>query len=176
MAECAKYFVPDDESRLIGKEHEVAEAFWKLGVFIATDDEFIYRRLADWQARGKPFPQCAHDFSFAEMGLGGSELGDVVPDPDHVVCPECDADITEAAQDVWYDEGAVLPLAAREVTCPECGAGTLSADLQSDEAPFTFSRFYLWITDVDPGDWDETFKKTVETVLGPCQEFTAVEN
>jgi hypothetical protein len=176
MGETAKYFVPDDEARFIGKEREVAEAFWQRGVFIVTSDRFIYDRIKQWNAEGRPLPEWKHDFTFVEMGVGESKLMDPVPNSIYdLVCPACGTALSDAAYGVWNDEESPLPLPDRVVVCGGCGARHRSGQLQSKETPFTFARFYLWVADIEEADWDSTFKQTVEAVLGPCREFTAWE-
>ena len=176
MGETAKYFVPDDEARFVGRERDVAEAFWLRGVFVVTSDRFIHERIKQWRAENRPLPEWEHDFTFAEMGLGGSELMEPVPNSVYdLVCPACGEDISDAAYDAWNEDAPIVPLPARQVLCAACGAQVASNEIKATETAFTFSRFYLWVADVELSDWDPTFKKTVEAVLGPCREFTAWE-
>jgi len=175
MGETSKYFVPNDDSALIGKEHEVAEAFWKIGLFLATEDRFIYRRIEEWKKAGRPLPASAHDFGFAEMGLGGSRLYHPVPNCIYdLACPECAGELAHAAYAVWEDNNSEVALPLREIICPYCQASTKSSELKSQEC-FVFSRLYLWIADVAPYEWDTSFKATVESILGPCQKITSWE-
>lgn len=34
-----------------------------------------------------------------------------------------------------------------------------------------WARVYLWVTDIDDESWEPEFKTTVESILGPCNEF-----
>lgn len=175
MGEVSKYFVPEDDARWLSKERELAEAFWTVGLFVTTQDRFIYRRIEEWRAAGRTLPASPHQFSFAEMGLASSPLCDAVPNAIYdLACPECQAPISDVALEVWEDEASLVPLPLREVTCPTCQAISKSQSLASSEA-FTFARVYLWVSDIDTDDWDSSFKRTVEGVLGTCQEFTSWE-
>ena len=173
MGETSVYFVPDDETRWIGRERDVAEAFWALGVFLTVPDDSVYARIRQWKAEGRALPAWKHSFRFATMGLGG--LGQWEPVPSLVYdlrCPACDADVFEFLHEVWEDESAV-PLPERAIACHSCGVSIPAGGAHS-ETPFTFSRFFLWVSDIGD-DWDPTFKSTVEAVLGPCKEFQAWE-
>jgi hypothetical protein len=173
VGETSVYFVPEDQTRWIGREREVAEAFWAHGVFLAVPDDFVYERIRQWRAEGRALPGWKHAFQFGTMGLGG--LGEWEPVPSLVYdlrCPECDADVFEALHEVWEDE-TVVPLPDRTGACPSCRA-VIRAGAARSETPFTFARFFLWVSDIGDG-WDPTFKHTVETVLGPCKEYEGWE-
>ncbi len=175
MGETTKYYVPDDDASLLGKEREIAEAFWNIGLFLATEDRFIYNRIEAWKKAGQPLPPSAHDFAFAEMGLGGSPRYEPIPNSIHdLACPKCAGDLAAEAYAVWQDEASAVVLPLREVTCPHCHLSSRSSALKSTE-PFAFSRLYLWIVDVAPHEWDTSLKASVEKILGPCQEITAWE-
>jgi hypothetical protein len=176
VGETSVYYVPDDEERWIGREHDVAEAFWSLGVFLVTKDRFIYERIGQWHAEGKALPEWEHGFSFAEMGFGGGQSQwDPVPNQVYELrCPHCTADLYDPLYEVWNDDRSSVPLPERTVACHACGRQVCSAEAKSQE-PFTFARFYVWVADIDPGDWDASFKRTVESVLGPCREYMAWE-
>ncbi|MBL0731211.1 hypothetical protein [Piscinibacter sp. HJYY11] len=175
MAEMSKYFVPKDDAHLLGKEREIADAFWNVGLFITTEDQFIYQRIKDCEKEGRPPPESLHDFTFAEMGLGGSPSFEPVPNSiNDLACPKCGSDLLSEAYEEWEDEDSEVALPLRTVTCPSCNTHSKSAELKSED-PFTFSRFYLWVSDIESEDWDESFKASVEKILGPCQEITAWE-
>ncbi|MGQ2992991.1 hypothetical protein [Variovorax sp.] len=175
MSEVSKYFVPKDDTRLFGKEHEIAERFWAIGVFVTTPDRFIDERIKEWASAGRSLPTSAHDFSFAEMGLATSPLHDPVPNLIYdLACPQCGASLSQVANEIWEDEESSLALPLREVACPDCHAISKPDALVSPEA-YTFSRAYLWVSDVDLEDWDSNFIHTVESVLGPCVEYTSLE-
>lgn len=175
MGEVSKYFVPSDDSAFVGKEREIVEAFWKAGLFLVTEDRFIYKRIEEWEKAGRPLPESTHEFSFAEMGLGGSPLYEPVPNSIYdLACPKCDGELAEEAYELWEDDESSVPIPLREIVCPHCHAISKSSELRSQE-PFAFSRLYLWIADIEADDWDSSLKATVEVILGPCQEITAWE-
>jgi hypothetical protein len=175
MGEVSKYFVPEDASNLVGKEHEIAEAFWNIGIFVVTRHRFIYQRIDDWNEEGRALPASGHDFPFAEMGLGASPLYEPVPNSIYdLACPKCDTDLTDEAHEVWEDEDSRIALPLRKVVCPNCRAASKSANLKSQH-PFTFSRSYLWVADIESDEWDGSFKETVASVPGRCREITAWE-
>jgi len=175
MAEVSKYFVPEDDADLVGKEREIAEAFWNVGLFVVTQDRFVYQRIEEWKKQGRPLPASVHNFPFAEMGLGGSPSYDPVPNSIYdLSCPKCGAEIAEEAYEAWGDEESNIALPQREIVCPSCHVASKSITLKSQD-PFTFSRLYLWVADIETDEWDSSFKATVEGILGPCQEITAWE-
>jgi hypothetical protein len=175
MGEITKYFVPVDEAPLLERERELAEAFWALGIFVVTSDRFVYERIKLWEAQGRSLPEWKHSFSFVEMGFGGSHLFEPVPGMIYdLLCPLCHTDIGNAAYEVWEEDSEII-LPERLIGCPTCNREVRSDTLVTEETPFTFSRFYLWVADIEESDWDNTFKATVESVLGPCREFTAWE-
>jgi hypothetical protein len=173
VGETSVYYVPNDQQRWLGKEREVAEAFWPVGVFLVTEDRFIYDRIKAWQAEGRPLPEWPYKFTFAEMGFGSPGEFDPVPNVVYDLrCPHCDADIGDALRDAWEAVDARTPVPERSVPCAACGQMVRSDSARSD-TPFTFAQFYIWVADIDPDDWDPTFKQTVEAVLGPCREYQA---
>ena len=175
MAEISKYFVPEDDAHLMGKERDIAEAFWNAGLFVVTEDQFIYERIKEWEKEGRALPVSVHNCTFAEMGLGGSPVYEPVPNSiNELACPKCGSELTSEAYDAWEDEDSETPVPLRNVTCPSCHAESKSTELKSEE-PFTFSRLYLWVADIESDDWDSSFKATVERILGPCKEITAWE-
>lgn len=175
MAECSVWYVPQDQARFVGKATQIADAFWNHGVFLETEDDRIHKRIAEWNRQGKPLPECRHDFAFSAMGLGEAENGCIVPEAvDDLSCPECAEDITDDAHEVLDDE-TLGEVSRRSITCPHCEAMFPASRLVSKKTPFTFARVCLWVSDIDPGEWDGSFKETVEKVLGPCDEFMAWE-
>lgn len=167
--------MPKDDAHLIGKEREIAEAFWNVGLFVTTEDQFVYQRIKEWEMDGRALPESTHHFTFAEMGIGGSASFEPVPNSiNDLACPKCGSDLLSEAYDEWEDEDSEVALPLRIVKCPRCNAKSKSVDLKSQD-PFTFSRLYFWVADIESDDWEESFKATVEKILGPCQEITAWE-
>jgi hypothetical protein len=174
MGELSVYFVPNDQVRWFNRERDIAEAFWSRGVFLATPDRFIYERLAEYKAQGRPLPPWKHAFTFSDMGIASSALEDPVPSGYlELHCPSCKTDISEAAHDVWGDEESTVPTPSRTITCPSCEATHAGATLLCTDSEFTFASVYMWVSDIDEDDWDASFKTTVEEVLGPCRQFMA---
>lgn len=52
MSEYSVWYVPKDQQRFAGRAHEIADAFWELGVFLATSDRRIEKRIAVLKAQG----------------------------------------------------------------------------------------------------------------------------
>ncbi len=174
MGEISVYYVPENEAWWIGREREAAEAFWHQGIFVATPDRWAYNEIARYQREGLELPGGEFRFSFAEMGLGGLGQWESVPNLVYEQrCPSCSGDISAEMHERWEEESAI-PLPERSLDCPHCGTRMAAGGAVSPQ-PFVFSRFYLWIADIDPDDWDPKFKGAVESVLGPCAEFTAWE-
>jgi hypothetical protein len=174
MGETSVYYVPADEERWIGREQEVVRSFWAHGIFVLTPDRWVYDEIARFKKEGRALPEWQFTFSFAEMGLGG--LGEWEPVPNVVYdqqCPHCRHAITETIWELWQDESPI-PLPERTTECPSC-SGRVGAKDGISQQPFTFSRFYLWVADIDEADWQPSFKAEVETVLGPCSDFQAWE-
>ena len=175
MGECSLYYVPENQGRFVGRENDVADEFWALGVFLATEDEAIFERVREYENDGKALPECEHDFEFGDMGLTDDEEELPVPqelDGLGLTCPHCDADITEQAYDV-YDDIDDNPAPVRPIRCICCGKNSPFKRLKS-KLPFTFSRFFLWVSDTDPGDDGTGFLPTVEKVLGPCTIYRSI--
>ncbi|MCA8912580.1 MAG: hypothetical protein KDB82_12820 [Planctomycetes bacterium] len=175
MGEYSLYFVPENQGRFVGRENEVAEAFWKLGVFLATEDDFIFERIAELEKQGSPLPEWEHDFEFGEMGLQDDEEASIVPqelEALELTCPHCDEDITEQAYDV-FDDIDESPQPVRPIRCVGCGKTMPFKDLKHGR-PYTFARFHLWVSDADPDYDGEDFRRTVEKVLGPCTIYRAM--
>jgi hypothetical protein len=72
------------------------------------------------------------------------------------------------------NEESPVPLPERSLTCPHCG-GKVAAGAGVAPEPFTFSRFYLWVADIDEADWQPEFRSAVEAVLGPCTVYQGWE-
>jgi len=175
MGELSVYFVPDNQQKLVGKSRQIAEALWALGVFVATEDQFIYKRIQDWKAARKPLPKGNHDFSFGDMGIADKLMPEPVPNLIYdLKCPRCAAEMMNETYDIWNKE-TETPIPDRPIRCPKCSAVFPSREIKSEEMPFTFARFYLWVSDIDEEDWDPAFKETVQNVVGPCREFRACE-
>jgi hypothetical protein len=173
MGEISVYYVPRKSTSFAGKEREVAEEFWNLGIFLDTPDHFIDKRIREWKRHGRELPRWKHSFRFGSMGVAGSAKAVPVPASffDYY-CPRCRAIVSDAVHAAWFDTDSPVPLSERAVTCSNCGATTPSKNLDADE-PFTFATFYVWISDIDESDWEPHFKETIESVLGPCDEFRA---
>jgi len=175
MGELAKYFVPDNQEGVSGRGHEIATALLSLGLRFTVDGG--EEHMATYTDTTAPIeiPASKHDFSFADMGI--ADLSDPIPVPEvlyELLCPNCHADVTEPAHEVWQSESEVA-IPDRQVPCPNCGGIVTSTHLESPSEPFTFARFYLWVADIDPEDWEPDFKATLESVVGSCQEFESWE-
>lgn len=169
MSEYSLYFVPENQGRFIGRENEVAESFWEFGVFLATEDDFVFERIEQFEDQGKPLPEWKHDFEFGEMGL--SDEAEEIPVPQELEalepkCPHCGEEILEQAYDV-YDDLDDTPAPLRPIRCVGCGKNSPFKNLKFGQ-PMTFARFFLWVQDTDPDNDGEDFRRTVELVLGPC--------
>lgn len=174
MGETSVYYVPQQEQRWIGRELEAAQQFWTLGVFLVTPDNWAYQEIERFKREGRPLPPWRHTFSFASMGIGGLGQWDPVPNSiSEQSCPFCGEDITDAMYEVWVEENPV-PLPERSLSCPHCSKAVQAGAGVASEA-FVFSRFYLWVSDIDEGDWQPDFQQTVEQVLGPCNVFQGWE-
>jgi hypothetical protein len=175
VGETSTYYVPESDTTLLGNGDELIERFWDRGLFLATPDDRIYRRVQDWRNQGRELPTWEHDFGFASMGLVESLLYHPVPNmPYGVCCPQCETSVFEAAMDIWQRQGATEPVPERLVPCPTCGVISPSSGLASRDSPFTFARVYFWVSDIGD-DFDSSFRRTVESVLGPCREYTGWE-
>jgi hypothetical protein len=109
------------------------------------------------------------------MGIADEPRPDPVPNLIYdLQCPRCSAELMREAYDVWNAE-TETPIPERPIRCRKCRTEFPSADIKSEETPFTFARFYLWVSDIDEDDWEPRFKKTVESVVGPCREFKTWE-
>jgi hypothetical protein len=69
MVEKSVYYIPEDQDKWFGKVEEIADIFWKKGVFLATPNKHIYARLQEFQEKGLSIPEWDHDFGFVEMGV-----------------------------------------------------------------------------------------------------------
>ena len=169
VGEVSVYFVPTEQDRLAGTAQQAAESFWALGIFVVSP-EFVYERIREWRKRGRTFPEWGHSFTFAEMGIVDGDEYEPVPNVIYDLrCSVCNHDLTADAIDIWEQESSV-PMSMRRVPCAGCAAEVRSEKLKS-EIPFTFARFYFWVSDIDEANWDPSFKATVEKVLGNCVEY-----
>lgn len=174
MGETSVYYVPRDEQRWIGHELEAAKQFWQAGIFVITPDNWAYEERARYRREARALPGWAYTFTFASMGFGG--LGNWDPVPNAVyeqACPSCSGPIGDAMTELWNDESET-PLPARSLVCPHCAA-PVAAGAGIAPEPFVFSRFYLWVSDIDEVDWQPEFRNAVERVLGPCSVYQAWE-
>lgn len=174
MGEKTAYYIPENQSELLGKVEEIADRFWDLGVFLATPDEHIYERLREYKEKGKPIPEWKHNFSFAEMGL--ADEGGEVPVPSNVydaTCPKCGAEVYEEFTDALSNEEKNTELPNREVICSSCHHKFKASETKSNDTGLVFTRLYLWVSDIYDEDWDPEFRGTVESIMGKCKEIVA---
>src|SRR5262245_43561769 len=133
MGEISKYFVPVDEAPLWGRERELAEAFWALGVFVATSDGFVDDRIKLWNAQGRSLPEWKHNLGFANMGFGGSHLFEPVPNMIYdLLCRSCRTNIADSANEAWEEDSEII-LPERLIGCPTCNREVRSDALVTEE-------------------------------------------
>ena len=90
MGETSAYYVPIRDAALLGRNDELTERCWEQGLFLATADDRIYKRIQQWRQDGRELPAWHHNFGFASMGLVESPLTDPVPNmPYEIRCPAC---------------------------------------------------------------------------------------
>lgn len=177
MSTHSVYYVPQEQTKFLGREDDVAEKFWKLGLFLETSSGKIMKRL---QRRPKfLLPKTKHDVSFSGMGLADCEEPHIVPDVvEGVHCPKCGEDISES-----FSEAEITPseteedLLKADVVCLACNEASPLTEINASPPGFVAAQFYLYVSDIslEDGPWDPTFKATVESVLGPCAELIAEE-
>ncbi len=174
MGEKSAYYIPDDQEHLIGKLEQLADQFWEKGIFLSTKDAHIYTRMKEYRDSNHQLPSCEHEFSYAEMGLADEEIE--MPVPSNVYdakCPKCDSEIYDEFTDALVDEDASSSLPDRNITCPNCSNSFPASETKAEDPGFVFARIYMWVSDIDDDDWEPSFKRTVESVLGPCKEIVA---
>ena len=168
MGEHVVYYVPMHQDLVAGCGLEIANALAAHGLSFR-----IY--LAE-MLTGEPEAPPSHDgpclstHGFTRSDMAIADLPDPIPVPEliaELLCPNCERNISDAAYDVWESESE-LAIPDRQVHCPECGAIVESRYLRSPNEPFTFACFFLWISDIDPNDWEPEVKATIESVVGPC--------
>ena len=178
MGEYSAYYVPVEQDNFIGREEEIAEKFWKIGIFLDTSSGAIMARHHRMRWIKFRIPKTHHKFSYGGMGLHDGEE-EVVPNYVYdVKCPSCNVDITDDFQDVTenQNENNTYPLMDLLIKCNSCGVTTKISEVTVVEPGFLAAKFYLYVSDIFPDDdWEASFKATVESVLGPCKEIIAWE-
>lgn len=173
MGEYSAYYVPEDQESVIGKSDEIRKRFWDLGVFLDCLDEPIVTRLAETRDSGVPLPEWKHDFSFGGMGIQESGVELPVPlMPYDAQCPHCCAEVFQDLADTWYgtsdiEEGPDLNAA---ISCSACQKEFSVDEMKCPEHGIARGRWYIWVSDIEPDDYDSSFRQTIESVVGPCRE------
>ncbi|QDV18739.1 hypothetical protein Pan153_34000 [Gimesia panareensis] len=173
MGEHSAYYVPEDQESVIGKSDEIRMRFWDLGVFLDCMDEPIASRLAEARKTGVSLPEWKHDFGFGGMGIQESEVDLPVPElPYDAQCPHCGAEVFRDLADTWYGSEEIdeSPDLAAAITCSSCQKQFSVDEMKCPEQGFAHARWYLWVSDIDPDDYDRSFKQTIEAIVGPCKE------
>ena len=176
MGEYSAYYVPIEQDTFSGREYEVAEKFWKIGIFLDTSNGEILARHKRMKWIKFRIPKTHHKFSYGGMGLHDGE-DEIVPNYIHnVKCPSCGADLSDDFNDVtqnWSIEESDMLLDA-PMTCSSCNETFKIGEANAEKPGFIAAKFYLYVSDISPDDdWEPAFKKTVESVLGPCKEIIA---
>jgi DNA-directed RNA polymerase subunit RPC12/RpoP len=175
MGDVTAWYVPERQHELAGKAEEIADRFWKLGVFLSTPNDHIKARLRELTDKGIELPPWDHDFSFVDMGIGDEAVS--IPIPYNVYdasCPHCGAEVYEQFTDA-VSEALTNDDDPRDehIRCPRCEFVFRASETAAPQTGFAFARFYVWVSDIQDDDWDSSFKATVESVLGPCREIIA---
>ena len=177
MGEVTAYLIPDHQNELAGREDEIADQFWNLGIFLQTASQKISKRLQ--QVEPDKLPTSRHQLTFSGMGIEDPGFEVMVPGNVYdAMCPHCGADIyedlAEALQAFTIDE---TPIQRMQVTCSTCGASFAANQIKAPEIGLAFAKFYLWISDVevdqDATTWEPAFHATVESLIGPCRQILA---
>ena len=171
MGQHSVYYVPKDQARWSGRAEVLAASLWTHGVFLSTPH--ITKRLRALRHNPDALPTCPLDIDhkFGFMGVCDEAQAHQVPNiPQDIACPVCGHDLTHVAIDVWEDEDDWEAPEDRIVDCPQCHSAQPSCALQH-RSPLTFARFYVYVADCDPQDWDAGFRGLLEGILGPCEEF-----
>lgn len=176
MGEYSAYYIPLEQENFHGREAQVADKFWKLGIFLNTSNGEILARHKSMRWIKFLIPKTHHKFSYGGMGLHDGEE-EIAPVYVHdVKCPSCNTDISDDFHDVTenQDDNSPYSLIDLPITCPACGVTTKLSEVIVAEPGFCVAKFYLYVSDINPDDdWESDFKKTVESVLGPCKEIIA---
>lgn len=173
MGAHSAYYVPENQSAVIGRSDDIRLQFWDLGVFLDSMDDPIASKLEECKRSGAPLPKWQHDFGFGGMGIEESDFDLPVPEmPYDARCPHCDAEVFQDLADTWYgsedlDDGPDLDAA---ITCSSCQKQFVPSEMKCPEQGFARGRWYIWVSDIEPDDYDKSFRQTVESVVGPCRE------
>ena len=170
LGEISAYYVPKDQDAWSGRGDELADLLWDRGIFLNTPK--IMERLRKSRDAGASLPHCDLDIDQKFGGMGVFDEAQEHPVPNHlyeVYCPECGQDVRDASYGAWSTESE-LALKDRNVDCPFCDSVSATSDLQFGDS-MCFARFYVWVTDCDQDQWDPKFRKTLEQIVGPCQEY-----
>ena len=121
---------------------------------------------------GRQFPVCDLDIDQKFGGMGVSDESEDHPVPNSlydIQCPHCGNDLMDAAYDAWNTESD-LALMDRVIECSQCNSSTVTKSLKYGES-MSFARFYVFVSDCDQEEWDPRFRKMLEMILGPCNEY-----
>lgn len=176
MGEYSVFYIPNEQDKFCGKEDEVAENFWKLGIFLQTTSGKIMKRQKKMRWVKFRIPKTTHEFSYSGMGLNDSDEH-IVPYHVHdVKCPACNTEVFDEfhAADENLQDDEKSNLIDNTFECSSCGANSSLAEATVGAPGFSIAKFYLYVSDIFPDDdWEPSFKQTVESVLGPCKEIIA---
>ena len=173
MGEVTAYFVPRDQAAWFDRAEEIADRFWDKGVFLSSPDGHIDQKIRRIRERGEELPARTHQFTYESMGI--DDAGFFVPVPHNVYdasCPKCRAEVYEEFTNSLLS-GGEGDLRDRPVSCSSCGHTFRAADTVASDPGFEFARVYIWVSDIYDGDWEPSFRETVESILGPCKEILA---
>lgn len=170
MGELSVYYVPNDQEAWSGRGDELADRLWDVGIFLETS--VIMDRLGTFRDEGRVLPECALNIDQKFGGMGVSDENEDHPVPNYlyeITCPNCGHDVMDAVYNTWASESDAAPK-DRKIECPSCDAESAAGDLQFGE-PMCFARFYVWVSDCEQEEWDPNFRKVLEKIVGPCQEY-----
>jgi hypothetical protein len=173
MAETSVYFVPEAQDQWSGRGEELVDRLWEIGVIVSCE-----KNIARWKVlreTGESLPECAIDIAekYADIGVTDNPTDEPVPNySENIRCPACEADLLELTLERW-DEDSEFNASDRMIQCPKCGTSNPASGLDFAE-PKAFAKFYLFVSDCDLDEWDPNFRKALEGIVGPCQEYWEV--
>jgi hypothetical protein len=176
MGYCTAYYVPERQEDVIGRTEEIRIRFWKRGVSLYSALNPKEKKVIESLENDCPLPEWEHEFSFSEMGVHESTIDMPVPlMPYDARCPRCKAEVFDDLRHAWYvsieeDEEPDLDI---DIKCSACQQLFAVDEMECPEQGFARARWYIWVDDIDPDEYDGSFKQTVESVVGPCKEVIA---